>query len=245
MEDMSTKMFGEESKSIYDDLEGVSKVTSLPEDAPHRKVDKIILAAGAETSGAVKAAVVCPPTIYGAGRGPDNKRSHQLPELARATLQKGHGVKVGKGKTLWSNVHVHDLSDLYLKLVESAAAGGSVAEWEGKPALWGEEGYFFSENSEHVWGEVSQWVATEAHKQGLINTDEVKSMTPEEANEVTFYGAALWGCNSRSRAKRAREALKWEPSGPSLKDEVKAAVDFEAKKLELKPGHAKVAAGDA
>lgn len=160
-------------------------------------------------------------------------------------MEKGHGVKVGQGKTRWSNVNVHDLSDLYLKLVENAAAGGSTAEWPDKPALWGPEGYFFSENGEHVWGDISQLVATEAQKQGLIKSDEVKSISAEEAKELTPFGHALWGANSRSRAKRAREALKWKPTGASIQDTVKAVVEYEAKTLGLKPGHAKVAAGDA
>lgn len=242
---MKTSTFGEASDTIYDDLEGVSKVTNLPDDAPHRDVDKVVLSAGSAHADRVKTAIVCPPTIYAAGRGPGNQRSHQVPELARSTLEKGHGVKVNAGKTIWSNVHVHDLSDLYLKLVENAAAGGSLAEWPGKPALWGAEGYYFSENDEHVWGEVSQWIADEAHKQGLIKTKKVESISPEEAGKLTPKGQALWGANSRSRAKRAREVLKWKPTGGPLKDEIKASVEHEAKSLGLKPGHAKVAAGDA
>ena len=236
---------GESSEKIYDDLEGVSQVTSLPDDAPHRSTDKILLAAATDYADRIRTANVSPPTIYGQGRGPGNKRSHQLPELARCTLEKGYGIKVLAGKTLWSNVHVHDLSDLYLKLVESAAAGGSLSEWSGKPALWGAEGYYFAENGEHVWGDVSQSVATEAHKQGWITTDEVKSISAEEAGELTKFGWAIWGCNSRSRAKRAREILGWKPTGPSLKDEIKATVEVEARSLGIKPGHAKVAAGDA
>lgn len=241
--DFKSDTYGEASEKVYDDLENVAEVTSLPDHAPHRIVDKIILEAGA--SGHVKTAIVCPPTIYGPGRGPGNQRSHQVPELARSTLERGHGFKVGAGKTFWGNVHVHDLSDLYLKLVEEAAAGGETAEWSGKPAGWGAQGYYFCENGEHVWGDVSQWIATEAHKQGLIESDAVRSIDKEEANKCTPMGAALWGANSRARAKRAREVLKWTPNSPSLQDEIKNTLDVEAKKLGLKPGHAKVAAGEA
>ncbi|KAK5137823.1 hypothetical protein LTR08_006591 [Meristemomyces frigidus] len=244
-EDLATGTFGEASDSIWDDLEGVSKVTSIPDGAPHRHTDKVVLQAGTENSDRVKTAIVCPPTIYGQGRGPGSKRSHQVPELVRAILERGYGLKVGAGKTLWGNVHVDDLSALYLKLVENAAVGGSTAEWPGKPALWGAEGYYFCEGGEHVWGEVSQWIATEAHKQGLIKSDEVRSLSTEEANKCTGWGAAIWGCNSRARAKRARVALKWEPKGAKLQDEIKATLEVEAKALEMKPGHAAIAAGEA
>ncbi len=149
-DDTSEGVFGEASERIYDDLEGVSKVTSFPDQALHRKTDMMVLATGAEHPDSAKVAIVCPPTIYGIGRGPDNKRSHQLPELARVTLEKGHGVQVGAGKTFWNNVHVHDLSDLYVKLVENAAAGESLSEWPGKPALWGPEAYV--SNLHHISG---------------------------------------------------------------------------------------------
>lgn len=244
-DDMSTSTFGESSDKIYDDMDGVSAVTSFPDEAPHRKTDKMILATGKEHGDRAKVAIVCPPTIYGIGRGPDNTRSHQLPELARVTMEKGYGVQVGAGKTLWSNVHVHDLSDLFLQLTENAAAGGSLAEWPGKPALWGKEAYYFSENGEHVWGRIAELVAQEAQKQGFIDTKDVKSLTPDEALALTAYGHAIWGCNSRSRAKRARELLKWKPTGASIEDEIKATVEFEARKIGAKPGHAKVAAGEA
>ncbi|KAK4546501.1 hypothetical protein LTR36_001718 [Oleoguttula mirabilis] len=242
--DIKSGTYGEASDKIYDDLEGVSEVTSLPGDAPHRNVDKIVLQAGTEYSDRVKTAIVCPPTIYGAGRGPGNKRSHQVPELARSVLERGYGFQVNAGKTYWGNVHVHDLSDLYLKLVKEAAAGGSTAEWPGKPALWGAEGYYFCEGGEHVWGEVSQDIATEAHKQGLIQTNEVRSLSKEEADKCTAWGSAMWGANSRARAKRARVALKWEPKAANLHDEIKATVEVEAKNLGLKPGHARQAAGE-
>ncbi|KAK3676183.1 hypothetical protein LTR78_003933 [Recurvomyces mirabilis] len=243
--DIKSSTYGETSEKTYDDLENVSEVTSLPDEASHRNVDKIVLAAGTNHSDRIKTAIVCPPTIYGPGRGPGNQISHQLPELCRATLQKGHGVKVGTGKTYWGNVHVHDLSDLYLKLVEEAAHGGSTADWPGKPAIWGAEGYYFCENGEHVWGDISELVATEAYKQGLIKERDVKSIGKDEANGLTAHGAALWGANSRARAKRARATLRWDPKGYSLKEDVKPSLQEQAKRLGVEPGHAKVAAGEA
>ncbi|KAL8879153.1 MAG: hypothetical protein Q9198_003185, partial [Flavoplaca austrocitrina] len=78
--DLERRTFGEASTKIYNDWDGVGEVTSIPDFAPHRNVDKIILASGSKN---VKSAIVSPPTIYGKGRGPGNQRSHQLPELSR------------------------------------------------------------------------------------------------------------------------------------------------------------------
>ncbi|KAL2355853.1 hypothetical protein BJ546DRAFT_650612 [Cryomyces antarcticus] len=237
--DLQRKVFGEASAHVYDDWDGIGEVTSLPDTAPHRNVDKIVLATGAGDNAAkVKTAIVCPPTIYGPGRGPGNRRSHQVPELARTTLERGQGFKVGKGETYWTSVHVHDLSRVYLSLVEAAAAGGA-------PATWGAEGYYFAENGDFVWGAVSELVATSAAKQGFIKDDTVVSVSPEEADTFTTWGSALWGANSRARAVRARKLFGWEPRAKALEEEVGETVRVEAQKLGLAKGHAKVAAGEA
>jgi hypothetical protein len=71
--DVARGSYGTPSTKVYNDWDGVSEVTSLPDEAWHRKVDKIVLAAGDN----VKTAIVCPPTIYGPGRGPGNTYSDQ------------------------------------------------------------------------------------------------------------------------------------------------------------------------
>ena len=234
--DLEHGVFGEASPKIYDDWEGIDEVTSLPDFAPHRKVDKMILAAGTGKASKIKTAIVCPPTIYGQGRGPGNQRGHQVYELARCTLEQKQGFQVGAGRTYWPNVHVFDLSKVYLALVEAAANGG------GK-ATWGEAGYYFTENGEHIWGEVSKLVASAAQQQGFISSDEVVSVSALEADKLSSHGSALWGANSRCRAIRARKLLGWSPTGTSLIDEIPLAVESEAKKLGLIQGHAALVGG--
>ena len=56
--DIKSGTYGEASDTIYDDLDNVSKVTSLPDDAPHRNVDKIVLKAGTAHSDRVRTAIV-------------------------------------------------------------------------------------------------------------------------------------------------------------------------------------------
>ncbi|KAG8627231.1 hypothetical protein KVT40_004714 [Elsinoe batatas] len=190
----------DESEEVYDDGEGVGSVTSLPDQALHRGVDKLVLAAGDEAGqgGKVRTAVVCPPCIYGRGRGAGNTRSMQVPELARVTVERGEGVRVGKGRARWTGLHVADLADLFVRLVEEAVKGGG-------EATWGREGYYFAEDGEFYWGDVSEWVLEEVRK----------------------------------------KLLGWQPKRHGLREEVKDAVEVEAKKLGKLPGHAAKAAGDA
>ncbi len=219
---------GGASPDMYDDWDGIDIVTSLPDSAPHRKVDKLVIEADNID---LKTAIVCPPTIYGVGRGPGNQRGHQVYELARCTLEKGHGIQVGAGKTFWPNVHVYDMSKCYLKLLALALSDSSV------PA-WGKQGYYFTENGEHVWGEIAKSVASKAVKQGFINTADVEAVSADEANQLTKVGALLWGANSRCRAVRARKLLGWEPHEQSLEKEISSVVESEGRKLGIVTGHA-------
>ncbi|KEQ84826.1 NAD(P)-binding protein [Aureobasidium pullulans EXF-150] len=235
--DLDQKIFGEDATKIHDDWDNIQEmITGIPDHAPHRNVDKVVQSV--RDGKAVKSAIVCPPCIYGAGRGTGNQTSVQVPLLAQNTLKQGHGIQVGAGKTFWTQIHVHDLSDLYLKLVEAAAA-------DGGSATWNDEGYYFCESGDLVWGEVAHQVAKSAHKQGFMREDQVKEYSPEEVKKLAAWGPALWGCNSRCRAIRAKKLLGWSASSPSLKDEIDATVLFQAKKMGLVPGHAKIAAGDA
>ncbi|TIA48820.1 NAD(P)-binding protein [Aureobasidium pullulans] len=215
--DLDQKIFGEDATKIHDDWGNIQEmITGIPDHAPHRNVDKVVQSV--RDGKAVKSAIV--------------------PLLAQNTLKQGHGIQVGAGKTFWTQIHVHDLSDLYLKLVEAAAA-------DGGSATWNDEGYYFCESGDLVWGEVAHQVAKSAHKQGFMREDQVKEYSPEETKKLAAWGPALWGCNSRCRAIRAKKLLGWSASSPSLKDEIDATVLFQAKKMGLVPGHAKIAAGDA
>jgi nucleoside-diphosphate-sugar epimerase len=233
--DQDNKRYGEEPlpEQSYDDLEGVDKVTSLPDTAFHRDVDKIVLEEAAKNPDAVKVAIVCPPTIYGTGRGPSNQRSRQIPGLAETTLEKGFGPIIGAGKTEWDNVHVHDLSSLIVILSERAASSDNQNEQE----IWGPKGYFFAENGTHKWSEISTLLAKEAKKQGLIDNDETKVLDVDEAQEKLGFQALSWGLNSRGEAKRARKYLGWKPVSPSLEEWLPEAIQVEAQRLKKNESH--------
>ncbi|KAI7759241.1 hypothetical protein LZL87_008618 [Fusarium oxysporum] len=228
--DMDNKRYGEGPlpEQAYDDLEGVDKVTSLPDTAFHRDVDKIVLDEAAKDPSAIKVAIVCPPTIYGTGRGPANQRSRQIPGLTETTLEKGFGPIIGAGETEWDNVHVHDLSNLIVLLSERAASSENQSD---EQEIWGPKGYFFAENGKHKWSQISALIAKEAKKQGVIDSDETKVLDVDEAQKKLGFQALSWGLNSRGEAKRARKYLGWTPVGESLEEWIPESVQIEAKRL--------------
>ncbi|KAK2027499.1 NAD(P)-binding protein [Colletotrichum zoysiae] len=227
------KVFGEPDDKVFDDYEGVGELVNLPAAAFHRNVDEIVLATGREHAASVKTAVVCPPTIYGEGRGPVSGRGRQVYELAHFVLGQGYCPRIGRGLARWNNVHVRDLSAVFALLVEAAL---DPARKGGDDAgeLWGERGYYLTENGEHVWGELSEAVGREAHAQGLLGEPEVRELSFDEAVESPAgFEAASWGMNSRGRAVRARKVLGWEPREGSLEDEIPTIVRSEAARAGL------------
>jgi nucleoside-diphosphate-sugar epimerase len=142
------------------------------------------------------------------------------------TLKRGKGFTVNGGKNTWNSVHVRDLSQLYLKLTEAAAAGGEGADWN-------EEGYYFAENGEFRWGEIAKLIAEKAKAKGLIKTDEVDDLSVEEVTKIRPFGPIIWGTNSRGKAQRARERLGWNPVGPPVEETLDHTIEVEAKALGL------------
>lgn len=213
----------------YDDIADIEKIASLPDKAFHRDVDKIVL--GANDTGVVKTAIVGPPCIDGPGRGPGNTRSIQVYDLVKFTLKNGFAPVIGKGLTEWDYIHVHDLSDLIVNLVESAQDPKKVND----PELFGQHGYYFCEAGAFKWGDVSKWVAEEMVKQGFMAEPKVEVTTLDNTNAQGFWSSVTWAINSKSFANRARKYLGWEPTRGTMKDSISEVVTSEAKRLGIKP----------
>ncbi|CAD0106836.1 unnamed protein product [Aureobasidium uvarum] len=224
--DSSADKFGEHTDKVFDDLDGVDELIGLPKEAFHKNVDEIVINAGTNASGVVKTAIVCPPTIYGDGRGPSLTRGRQVYELAKTVLDIQAAPLIGGGKAMWNNVHVHDLARAFVLLVEEAAKNNTDSK------LWGKNGYYFTENGEHVWGDLSKVIAESAKQQGLLKEVKTEQMDMETAKKTAGFEAVSWGWNSRGKARRFKEVLGWKPQEQSIEDEVPKIVQNEHERMQ-------------
>ena len=235
--DSERKTYGILTEHEYDDWEGISEMINLPDSWEHRSVDKAVVSAGETNPGKLFTAIVCPPCIYGPGRGPDNQRSVQAYNLSRGILTRGRGFKINEGENIWHEIHIQDLSSLYLALVtESLQPGG------GK-ATWNSQGYYFAENGPIVWGEISKKIAKIAADKKFIPNAEVDSLPPGDANELVRGAAFLLGTNARCKAIRGNKLLGWTPKEKCLTDLLPDIVEEEAKALGMIKGHAERVSG--
>lgn len=235
---------GQWTDEEYNDWDKVDELTNLPDRAFHRNVDKLVLDAGQKYADVLKVALICPPTIYGmidfctnqnveligdflgTGRGPVSGRSRQVYELAKLILSAQYIPIVGEGKARWNNIHVADLSNVYLLLCEAAVSKRLEAD------LWGGNVYYLVERDEHLWSDIAVQIGQEVEKKGYGKSLEKKTLSREAALEQAGFEAESWGMNSRGKALRARKVLGWKPSAPSLEESIPEIVQKEYERLQ-------------
>ena len=142
----------------------------------------------------MRSVVVCPAMIYGTGRGAQ-PNSDQIPKLIGLSRQAGAGVYFGKGLNRYSNVHIDDLVDLYLLVMEKAPGGS----------------FFFAENGNNSFKEIAEMIS------GYLGLGGKTASLPLE-DLIRQYGEAARlgvGSNSLVSAINARR-LGWTPKAPSL-----------------------------
>ncbi|OAP58163.1 hypothetical protein AYL99_07253 [Fonsecaea erecta] len=193
-------------KIFYDDKP--EDIDALPDSASHRLIDLAIVRGRQRLGNKAKMVIMIPPLIYGAN--PKYKRlSIQLPTLTRFALKHGYAGYVGKGASVWSEIHVVDLARGYLTLLHW------LEQTDASKVL--ENPYFFCENGrEFAWKDAVAQIAKALHAAGRLKSPEPKSI-PESDFDDLFgkYTAWVVGSNSRSRANRLR-ALGWEPKEKDL-----------------------------
>ncbi|KAK0664370.1 dTDP-glucose 4 [Lasiodiplodia hormozganensis] len=240
--EIASKTFGEPSDKVYHDLES-GEIWAQVKKYPSRAVDNYIHDVATQDAGTVNTALLVGPIIFGAGRGPGNRRSIQIPELARTAIERRRAWQVGRGLSVWDHVHVQDLSGITLRLVERAVGGGD------QSGLWGEDGVYFagvghlvfvvvrSANAglrllTQAFADISRRIAAVAYALGLADSsDAVDALPPAEADKLVGHASILLGTNARCDARRAVEKLGWSPKEQSLEQAIEETVRDEAGKV--------------
>lgn len=242
MDEIASKTFGEPTEKIWNDLADAAEVRAWVRAHPQRAVDNFVLElSSAPSPMEVKTALVFPPLVYGVGIGPGNRRSAQLPEMARVTVEKGKGIQVGSGLASWGNVHVEDMGRLFLSLAVRAV------EEDVDERLWNQSGLYFVGAGQLVstaikfsmsntsfqlaaqsFGQISRLVASAANAAGYIDVPHIETIDAATADALSPRGSVLWGTNARHVSRRAEEFLAWTPKEHSLEEEIPVTVRREA-----------------
>jgi nucleoside-diphosphate-sugar epimerase len=212
---------GKKTERVWSDVDDVLEITtSLPLSQSHRATDQAVIEGGLAAN--VPTAIIAPPTNYGVGRGPLNRRSMQVPMLIAAFLKRGKGFTIGEGAATWGQLSVDDTASAVIFMVNEALLGT-----ESK-ADWGKEGYYFPENGEFSWQEVATATAQYLVGKGVFASAELDRLAAEDTVQYFLYGPFVWGANCRAVGHRIN-ALGWRPRDKSLLDDLPAQIESELK----------------
>ena len=149
----------------------------------------------------IRAMVIVPAMVYGEGLGL-RKESIQLPFLWSLAEEKGMGVHVEKGENRWSNVHVKDLAELYIQMMEKAASGS----------------YFYAENGEASLKDIAKAISIAMGKgERTISVPIDEAIAYFKNADLVHFGLAS---SSRCTADKARKLLDWQPQYSSIFEHV-------------------------
>ncbi|KAF2141333.1 uncharacterized protein K452DRAFT_272103 [Aplosporella prunicola CBS 121167] len=213
---------GTYSDKIWDDVADIEQLTSMPDSAIHRSIDRAVFASAPH----MNVAIVSPTFVYGLSPAAHYPTPITVPELVTTAKAVSAGYTIGVGGNKQSFVHVDDLANIYYALLEDALKGA-----DSDPALWGPQAYYFGAgNEELTFREYMQAVMPILKAKGVIASDEIKvidskkaaeavsAMSGDETSAWTASIADMFGVNMRCRAARARKLLGWVPTGPRVKE---------------------------
>ncbi|KAH9903079.1 NAD-P-binding protein [Cubamyces lactineus] len=171
------------SETVYSDLD-IPAIEAFPPSAPHRPVDLLVVAADAE-GGYARTHIIMPSIVYGIATGPlvdagiANPHTTMVPIFVRTALSRGSVGIMGKGLSVWPIVHVDDVADAYIRMLDAILR-------DPVGISHGREGYFFLEGGELAIREVLQPVANTLFALGCISTRELVPYAPGEAGKYLF-----------------------------------------------------------
>jgi nucleoside-diphosphate-sugar epimerase len=121
--------YGELNPKVWSDIDDIGTLTSMPDWALHRSVEKLIQSTAAEHGDKLKCAIICSSGVYGRGRGLVRTQSLYMPDFYDEIVKLGAAFYTGSGGNRRGWVHMDDLMQVYLGLVDAAVAGGGNAIW--------------------------------------------------------------------------------------------------------------------
>ncbi len=118
--------------------------------------------------------------------------SIQIPRLIYHTLMRRQAMYVGAGENVWPNVHVADLAELYLLILEAALSD---------TAPEGLSGLFYPVCEHFTWSAVSHRIAEVLH---------LKQLLPRPVATSGLQTGWFWGSNVRLVSTNGQR-LGWRP----------------------------------
>jgi hypothetical protein len=225
---------GKANPKIWSDVSSIDEIRNLPSRALHRNTEIILHDTVRDHGDRVNIAIMCPPDIYGKGKGLAKTHSALVPMYIQEIQKLGGKVfYYREGGNLRSWVHIDDLMELYVKVVEAAAAGKA-------GECFNDNGYYFAATQEHSHLEVARVIDEVLHKKGVVEDPKPAPISLEEVDEMLRIpgyerlARYLFASNSRTRPERAEKLFGYKGETPGLLESLESEVVDALKVLSVK-----------
>lgn len=156
------------------------------------------------------------------------------------------------GKNRWSIVHVRDIGEIFLRLVEKAVKGENenLRNVDGMYLIGVEEVIIvplctFSalclvsiqgpsvswHDCYHSFDGIYKRVLAAAIEQRHIKNDYIEELGPDQSDALLPHGVAIYGTNAQGKGFKAKKILGWHPSKENYGNDIPMVVAEEAKSL--------------
>ncbi|KAK8066209.1 nucleoside-diphosphate-sugar epimerase protein [Apiospora hydei] len=220
---------GSKEARTWDDVDDIADVLALDLDKTHSVTDNLVRNAAAD----VNVAIISPGFVGGMSPSIEHPTPITTPGFILTSRAFKAGFQIAQGENQHAWIHVEDIADMYMLLVEKALAADQ--------NCWGKEAYYFGVGEVIPFSDLMQRLAPVLHKHGVIESAKVQSVDTNDAAKASMYGAnyseesvppaadswamhiaIMYGVNMRLRATRMTK-LGWKPQkGPIVEtfDEV-------------------------
>ncbi|KAH8712098.1 hypothetical protein GQ44DRAFT_776294 [Phaeosphaeriaceae sp. PMI808] len=212
----TTTYLGLRNPKIWSDVSSLPEIKSLPMGELHRNTEALLHGWIEEHAGKMNIAIVCPPDIYGRGKGLGRTTSALVPVYVNEIRALGAAFYFAEGTNVRSWVHVDDLMSLYLRLVKAALAGG------GEETHFGKNGYYFAGTQEHSQIDLAREMGRVLYEHGVIKDAKPVQVGLEQLDAMVNFpgypelGRYMFASNSRTRAERAGQLFEYKAKAPGL-----------------------------
>ena len=222
---------------IWDDIDDIDDIMSLPETGPHSAIDRIVLGAATDT---LKTAIVSPVMVMGLSPSKTHPCPLTFPDYLWVVEKLGCGYTIDKGLNQTSFIHVNDVAKLYSHILSSALRelgvslppqfAPTAASLETGVEIWGPRVYYFASGPTISWKDfLGQHIlpSLKTHNADFFASSPSETLKEISISEATgiikervgsFEGADVYsrhiadsmGTTMRTRASRAEKAFGWK-----------------------------------
>lgn len=240
----------------WDDVADLAELSALKEKHTHAVTDRIVR----EAAGDVRVAIVSPgfvgglspsvehptpittPAIMTTARAFGSGKPHHFSScsfskmILSTVLRPLTGFQIAKGENVSAWIHVMDLANMFMILINDALASLAGAGEQSGRELWGAEAYYFGVGENIAFGDFMRALVPVLHARGVITSPEIASVDVVQAARISLAGpgneydplapspppdswamhiAIMYGVNMRILASRMG-TLGWKPEAGSV-----------------------------